>query len=49
MILFDSNKYNGFILGILAYVSIIFSKYYWLPQALDVAVVVAFLCGTVGI
>lgn len=46
-VLLHSNKYNGFILGILAYVSIIFSKYYWLPQALDVAVVAAFFmwCG----
>ena len=46
-VLLHSNKYNGFVLGILAYASIIFSKYYWLPQALDVAVVAAFFmwCG----
>lgn len=36
------NKYNGIILGILAYASIIFSKYYWLPQAFDIAIVASF-------
>jgi hypothetical protein len=29
-VLISNNKYNGFILGALAYISIVFSKYYWL-------------------
>lgn len=36
------NKFNGIILGILAYISILLSKYYWLPQAFDIALVAAF-------
>lgn len=41
-VLISNNKYNGFILGALAYISIVFSKHYWLPQTLDIAVVAAF-------
>lgn len=36
------NKYNGIVLLVLTYASILLSKHYWLPQALDIAIVAAF-------
>lgn len=36
------NKYNGMILGILAYFAVIVSQKQWLPQALDIVPVAAF-------
>lgn len=37
-----SNKYNGMILGILAYFAVAISQKQWLPQALDIVPVAAF-------